>query len=547
MREGRTRRKVEQADESNAARATTRNGGIDLLRGWAVLSVILLHLNIRVPFADSGLGRSFPMPLSRLLFWSGYWAVMVFFVISGFLITSMTESRWGALTRVDIRAFYRVRFARIAPMLALFVIVQSVLQLGSVTGFSDPAPAASLATTVFSVLTFHLNWLEAKVGYLPGAWDVLWSLCVEELFYLGFPLLARFARPRFVLYAALLCFAIAGPFARVSKSSNEMWQDHSYLSCMGEIAIGCLAALLARRYVPAKSVARLLLFVGASSMALVLYFRHVVKVLRLYEFGLNVTLLSCGTAAVLIALSAMPTWARVTERGALSPLRWLGRNSYELYLSHLFVVVPAALWWKRLGSSAFIPLFYGSVLVVCALLGEVLARGFSKPLSQRLRPPLTTVSMPTRREQNGDQRADCQKAEGHERNEAAGGAELGLHLASDARAERDTFGKTGFAAPTHRERVFVPYDGLDGQTLAVRGDAVQTTHRGADSDDLDQAGREFSDLEPIADHSFGAHRSRFVLQEPQAILTRAVNELRELTQLALGERRKACADAAHET
>ena len=209
--------------------------------------------------------------------------MMVFFVISGFLITGMTESRWGALRHVDLLAFYRLRFARIAPLLALFVIVQSFLQYCGVTGFSDPAPAASLTTTVFSVLTFRLNWLEAKVGYLPGAWDVLWSLCGGEQFYFfGFPLLARVARPRFVFYALLVAFAVAGPFARVSKSSNQMWQDHSYLSCTGEIAIGCLAALLARRHAPSKICAVFLLFAGAGSLVFVLYFRHAVKALRLY-------------------------------------------------------------------------------------------------------------------------------------------------------------------------------------------------------------------------------------------------------------------------
>src|SRR3954471_15110792 len=162
----------------SATRPATRNAGIDVLRGWAVLSVILLHLNLRIPFAGSALGRSLPQPLSRLLFWSGHWAVMVFFVISGFLITWTSEARWGALRAVNVAAFYRIRFARIAPMLALFVLAQSLLQAMGVSGFTDPKPAASLATTVFSVLTFRLNLLEAQVGYLPGAWDVLWSLCV---------------------------------------------------------------------------------------------------------------------------------------------------------------------------------------------------------------------------------------------------------------------------------------------------------------------------------------------------------------------------------
>ena len=242
------------------------------------------------------------------------------------------------------------------------------------------------------MLTFRLNWLEAKIGYLPGAWDVLWSLCVEELFYLGFPLLARATRHRFVLYAALVGFVVAGPFARVSKSSNEMWQDHSYLSCMGEIAIGCLAASLARRHVPSKRGAGLLLLGGVGLMVLVLYFRHAVRALGLYDLGLDVTVLSCGTAAVLIALSAIPAWPRATNHDAFFSLRWLGRNSYEVYLSHLFVILPASLLWKRLGSSAGIPLFYAAVLLICAALGELLARGFSKPLSQRLRPAWPPVS-----------------------------------------------------------------------------------------------------------------------------------------------------------
>ena len=57
-------------DEAHASRGT-RNGGIDVLRGWAVLSVLLLHMNIRIPFAGNALGRSLSKPLSRLLFLSG--------------------------------------------------------------------------------------------------------------------------------------------------------------------------------------------------------------------------------------------------------------------------------------------------------------------------------------------------------------------------------------------------------------------------------------------------------------------------------------------
>lgn len=350
-----------------------------------MLSVILLHLNIRVPFAACSLGLNLPAPLVKLLFWSGYYGVMVFFVISGFLITSMSETRWGALHRISVASFYRIRFARIAPALALFVVTQSLLQVAGVDGFSDPQPAASLTATLLAVLTFHLNWLEAKVGYLPGAWDVLWSLCVEELFYFGFPLLARLARPRLLFYLALVAFVAIAPFARISPRSNEVWQDHSYLSCMGEIAIGCLAAAWVRRHPPGKFGAAALLGVGAILMVLVLFFRSVVGSLGLFDLGLNVTVLSFGTGLVLVAVTAAPAWTRVTNHGAFSPLRWLGRNSYELYLSHLFVIVPAVLLWKRLGNPTLIPIFYALVVLLSAVLGALIAEGFSKPLSQCLR------------------------------------------------------------------------------------------------------------------------------------------------------------------
>ena len=72
----------------------------------------------------------------------------------------------------------------------------------------------SLGRALFAALTFHLNQLEIAVGYLPAAWDVLWSLSLEEVFYLAYPLLLRFApRPWLVAVSgALLIFA--GPLAR---------------------------------------------------------------------------------------------------------------------------------------------------------------------------------------------------------------------------------------------------------------------------------------------------------------------------------------------
>jgi peptidoglycan/LPS O-acetylase OafA/YrhL len=111
-----------------------------------------------------------------------------------------------------------------------------------------------LGRALIAALTFHINWLEAQRGYLPGSWDILWSLSVEEVFYLGFPLVCRLAGGSFgrwvgrgnLLMVILLGFVVMGPFARtVLTRGNEVWREVSYLGGMDAIAMGCLTALIA--------------------------------------------------------------------------------------------------------------------------------------------------------------------------------------------------------------------------------------------------------------------------------------------------------------
>jgi len=374
----------------NSTSRPTRAAAIDLMRGASVLGIILLHLNIRVPFERSAVGQSLSKPLSSCLFWSGYHAVSVFFVISGFLITTRVEARDGSVSRVDVGAFYRRRFARIAPCLLLFCAVQSALQGAGVAGFAPTIQNAkvSLTCTVFSALTFHLNWLEAVYGYLPGAWDVLWSLCIEEVFYLGYPLILRGVRRLALVVALCFGFIAVGPFSRVAWSNNEIWADHAYLSCMGEIALGCLAALYVRRRVPSQAGALALFIAGCSALSLVFYFKRMMRDLHLYAAGLDVTVLALGAACVLIAVTASRPLARVSEHRAFRLLTWLGRNSYEVYLSHLFIILPATHLFELAKSSPnLLPGFYLCVIVACALLGALITEAFSKPLERKLSGP----------------------------------------------------------------------------------------------------------------------------------------------------------------
>jgi peptidoglycan/LPS O-acetylase OafA/YrhL len=176
-----------------------------------------------------------------LVFTNGNNGVTVFFAVSGFLITLTSLRHFGGLAQMRPLAFYRICFARIAPLLILLLTVLGILHLCHADGFRIPADRASLPRALLAALTFHVNWLEAA-RVLPANWDALWSLSIEEMFYLFFPLVClglfriRFGVPMFI--ALLLSFAAMGPFARTVWVPNPVWQEKSYLGGMDGIGLG---------------------------------------------------------------------------------------------------------------------------------------------------------------------------------------------------------------------------------------------------------------------------------------------------------------------
>lgn len=108
---------------------SNRNHIIDLFRGISILFVILLHLNLQVKFSDTYLGSLLSKEWYRFFFWSGYYGVVLFFVISGYLITTTSLKRWNSLLHIPITTFYWFRFARIMPLLILLILILSLLHL----------------------------------------------------------------------------------------------------------------------------------------------------------------------------------------------------------------------------------------------------------------------------------------------------------------------------------------------------------------------------------------------------------------------------------
>lgn len=362
----------------------TRNAGIDVLRGVSILLVLLHHIGLRIRLVKGVLGGYVPARILNALNFDGYEAVFLFFVISGFLITLHSLGRWGRLGAMDARAFYARRAARIVPCLLGLVAVLAALHLLGVPDYVIAEKAQSLPRAIGAALGLHLNWYEGMTGYLPASWDVLWSLSIEEVFYLGFPVACLLLRREWLMAPVLVGLAAWGPIALARIKHNPIWAEKAYWPGVGAIAVGVLAALVAARWRPRSLVLpRVLLAVGALGVPATLLFEDLLWP-RLHEGTL--LLLEVLTAALLLSFhgygARRPEW-KIPGTGWVQSF---GRMSYEIYLTHMFVVMTVVELYKHAGAGPrWGLLWYGPALAGAWALGWAVTRWFSAPAERAVR------------------------------------------------------------------------------------------------------------------------------------------------------------------
>ncbi len=344
--------------------------------------VTLLHLNIHFGLSNTFIRDILPWEIFRLLFWSGFYGVVIFFTLSGYLITNSVIKKWGSLKNISVKTFYWFRFARIMPLLLLTLTVLSILHIFKVDGFVIDADKTSLSRALIAALTFHMNWLEIKVGYLPANWDVLWSISIEETFYLSFPLICFFFLKKDwkFIFVLVICLLIS-PWARTHLFVGNELADKNHLAYLDAIALGCFSALVASKAIVKGNLKLFIFILGSIMVTLVLLFRGIIYKNGIVELGLDITILSVGVSLLLLFLH--------NANYNLSLFKWLenfGKYSYEIYLTHMFVIIVGVKFFKylELNDNWIIP--FGLLLITLSYaLGKLLFEYFSEPVNMKLR------------------------------------------------------------------------------------------------------------------------------------------------------------------
>lgn len=300
------------------------------LDGWRAISILLVLIS------HGGLGHIIP----------GGLGVTIFFFISGFLITSLLISELQTSENVSLGKFYLRRFWRLSPPLLIYVTI-SIVYIYIIQGELN-------LHEVFSAIFYFANyysiyWHFESLPFAPSPLKILWSLAIEEHYYLFFaPLLAFFAYTPRKLFHLILLLIITPIIIRCYLvffvSSTFDYAGYTYMSTetrIDSIAWGGMLAWICRCY-PALEIKRLLdnKFAVGLSIAIIL----ICLAIRDERFRESIRYSLQGIAFIPLFYATLygstMQWFRKILASKVAVT--IGKLSYSIYLYHWLALVLAS-------------------------------------------------------------------------------------------------------------------------------------------------------------------------------------------------------------
>lgn len=316
--------------------------GLDGIRAFAVMVVLIAHL---------GFGHIIP----------GGFGVTVFFFISGFLITRLLIAEGSKDDGINLPRFYIRRFLRLLPALYVMLVVTTLIMLA----MGDVPKLWESVAAVTYTMNYHYAVLAFTGEARVAPWEHLWSLAVEEHFYLLFPLLLVAFRQRLktALYVCLALCAVALAWRVTTIHALGFPPLYNYAATetrMDSILWGCALSLALHVYGDRSFWKHLVgpIALGLATIVLLYCFIE-----RSTDFRQTFRYTLQGAALAVCVLNLM-FWTRLrilVTALEWAPIAWIGRVSYGLYLWHMPALMFASAYMGfETGSPAY--LIAGTVL-----------------------------------------------------------------------------------------------------------------------------------------------------------------------------------------
>lgn len=290
---------------------------IPTLDGWRGIAILLVLID------------HFGGPFLPHVAWIGQHGVAIFFVLSGFLITSKLREEYEATDRIDLKAFYLRRIFRILPCAWTYLAIVAILHL---------VQPWELTSALLSFRNF------AVVPRTQAITNHFWSLSIEEQFYLFWPMLLLLLKPRRARYVAVVLACIIAAIRFGFWLRNPEMQDYVVFQTQyraDALLIGCAAASIPHTWNPSLRIRKALLVIGVLALLPCLF---IFRVFIPLAETLLIALLVWGTATTRLHIpEKLLNWRPLAQLGIMSYSVYVWQDIVRLYAYNRADLIPAKL------------------------------------------------------------------------------------------------------------------------------------------------------------------------------------------------------------